>query len=368
MSATHSRVPWLLHLKEQLQCRGQRKVFVDGFEKKPHRFMHRLYNRQMCEAATVLTGAADETISLEMATCFHLGDEAGVKAAIHTLIVSARAPNAPACVVHNAALVVFLLLVRLTPAGQLSDDVGERWRWHFRTRSDYAVVMLTAGERLLEARPVGEAMFRLGLMLLDIASALEAPPDRKAALTLALKLLREHSVRSPKHPYVKYVLAKAMALAGEPSAEVLRMYEESTLANPTVGLMEAAALLMDQDRVSEAFAKMEQQVAVDPMLAYGQWALLLFFRLDRLMKTKGKELKGKELRKALEDVKRNNEVSVQLAQVIAPNPRARLLDWDTFSAFEQSLALPPPNHNRVEFVPRVDENPFVDADFEKDFL
>lgn len=36
---------------------------------------------------------ADELASLEVAACFHLGDEAGVKAAIHTLVMRARAPN-----------------------------------------------------------------------------------------------------------------------------------------------------------------------------------------------------------------------------------------------------------------------------------
>lgn len=52
--------------------------------------------------------------------------------------------------------------------------------------------------------------------------------------------------------------------------------QASTAAHPAVGLMETAALLMKSDRVEEAFAKMEQQVAVDPMLAY---ELLFFFLL-----------------------------------------------------------------------------------------
>lgn len=55
-------------------------------------------------------------------------------------------------------------------------------------------------------------------------------------------------------------------------------------------------------------------------------------------------------------------------QVIAPNREAEELDWDAFSAWEQTLALPAPSHNRVEFVPRVEENPFVEDDFEHDFL
>ncbi len=291
-----------------------------------------------------------------------------MKAAIHTLLVRAKSPDAPACLVYNAALVVCLLLVRLSNVGPgLNADGGNLWRWHFQNRSDYAAIVMMAGERLLELKPVGEAMFRVGLLLLDIATSLEGA-EQKMVLNLTLELLREHDRRSPNHLYVKYVLAKAMAQSGEPPEEVLKMYELCSVANPCLGLMEAAALLMDQDRVQEAFAKMEQQVGVDPMLAYGQWARLLSVRLERLMKTKGKELKGKELRRALEDVKRNYEVNSQLSQVIPANNRAVQLDMDAFMAFEQSLQLPPPNQNRVEFVPRVEENPFVEADFENEFL
>lgn len=51
------------------------------------------------------------------------------------------------------------------------------------------------------------------------------------------------------------------------------------------------------------------------MHRYGPWAQLLYERLQRLQASPERALRGKELRRALEDIKRNYEVARQLSQV-----------------------------------------------------
>ena len=77
----------------------------------------------------------------------------------------------------------------------------------------------------------------------------------------------------------------AQEMQGAPVAERLACWEACAERNPWLGHMEAARLLAEQERMAEAFAHLERQVAVDPLRGYGAYAELLFRRLQRLQPT-----------------------------------------------------------------------------------
>ena len=73
----------------------------------------------------------------------------------------------------------------------------------------------------------------------------------------------------------------------------------------------------------------------------------------------------------VEDVKRFFEVHGLLRETLPSSDEDALPEvWAEFTAWEAAQQVPPaPNHNRVEFVPRVDETPFgISDDFEQEFL
>ncbi len=352
------------------------KADVAPYEGAVATFCHSFRNRQMCEAAAALAGEADDMSSLNVAVSYYLGDEGGVKGAIHCLIMMAKKLSGWAS--YNAALVVYLLLVRLSPhpddRSKMELDIKEddqavlrqRWTVHFETYSEYRSIVMSAADLLIEWRPCGEAMFHMAVMLQDLATMLPAESvHRSAVLEKAASLLRLQAVRSPKHPYVLYVLNRVREMCNASKEELLAGWEACAARNPWLGHMEAAALLMEQDRLTEAFAHLEQQVAVDPLKAYAKFAHLLFLRTKRLAP------KGKELKRMLEDVKRFYDVHSHLRETLPSTEEDAVHEaWDEFVAWEAAQQLPPPpNQNRVDFVPRVEETPFgISDDFEQEFL
>jgi tetratricopeptide (TPR) repeat protein len=328
-------------------------------------FCHTFRNRQMCEAALALAGEGDDLISLNVAVSYYLGDEQGVKRAIHALMMQGH--KMAGWPTYNAALVAFLLLVRLSPDGAVEgeEDVRQRWRKQFASRSEYSVMVMEAARLLLEWRPCGEAMFRLGVMLLELGRSLGEGSDQEEVLDKAARLLTIMAERSPKHPYVLCVLGQVMELQKRPAEDRLKVWEACADRNPWLGHMEAAQLLSELDRMTEAFQHLEKQVAVDPLRGYGAYAHLLFRRVLRLKPT------GKHLKRMVDDVKRFYEVQSLLRETLPFSDDDLAADqWREFTEWEAAQQAPPPaNQNRVEFVPRVEETPFgISDDFEQEFL
>ncbi len=362
----------LLHVPYE-SCKVSR-ADVAPYEGAVGLFCHSFRNRQLCEAAAALAGEADDAASLAVAVSYYLGDEQGVKRAIHAMMLLGH--KMAGWPTYNAALVAFLLLVRLIPQGAAAPAAGEaggeeeelrrRWRAQFESGSEYSVMVLQAAQLLLEWRPCGEAMFRLGVMLLELGRLLGGDsPHAAAVLDRAARLLELQAERSPRHPYVLYVLGQVKELQQRPIEERLSCWEQCAERNPWLGHMEAARLLAEQERMTEAFQHLERQVAVDPLRGYAAYAHLLFLRLQRLRPT------GKVLKRMVEDVKRFYEVHALLRETLPSTDEDLVTEqWQQFTAWEAAQQVPPPaNHNRVEFVPRVEETPFgISDDFEQEFL
>lgn len=335
-----------------------------------------LRNRQMCEAAADLRGAADDALTLETLVAYMLGDEPGVKVAIHDLLMEARREPLRLWPCFNAAMVVYLLLIRFEHesdgdgdgGGGGGEDLGARWTRHFAARSEYALALLRAADALEQHVPTGEALFRMGLVLGDVATLVEDPATKATLFGRAIRLLELQAERSPRHPHVHFLLGQLMTTAGRPSADCLRCFEEASKRNPMLGHMEAAALLLEADRKDEAFAHLEAQVAVDPRAGFGMYAIALSVSVRRRFATL-----GKAARKAmLDEVRRLFDVYAHLRESLPPGleeagVRLALDEFNEWDALTQGPMNAQPN--RVEFVPRIEETPFgVDDDFEKEFL
>ena len=92
------------------------------------------------QAALGLKCGADDELSLEVATKFALGDEMGVKKAIHELLFC----DSPTTLTsYNAVAVVCLLLIRIS--GEAEEEV---WMHHFNATSEYARCLQEAREKV----------------------------------------------------------------------------------------------------------------------------------------------------------------------------------------------------------------------------
>jgi tetratricopeptide (TPR) repeat protein len=176
------------------------KADVQPYEGAVTLFVHQFRNRQMYEVAMALRGQADEVLSLDLAASFALGREAEVKKAIHDLLMDClridrnlMTYQAPV-ISYNSAMVVALFLVRWGLVDGERDGESE-WVHHFSAVTDYSKILVGCAELVVRAAPVGEMLYRLGLVLLDIAESLPAESDgRKKLLPLAIEALRVRKI------------------------------------------------------------------------------------------------------------------------------------------------------------------------------
>lgn len=333
-------------------------------------YAHGFRNRQQAQVALALEGNDDCHVALDVAVCYHLGDEAGVKSAIHTLMMKARSGDMLAAL--NAVMVSHMLFVRT--AGD------SEWAFHFKNNTDYALTLMYAASLAVRERPCGEVINRIAMVLYDAAQSLSNDLEERRRVLESCRQCLELLVQvSPKHPTAYYKLGLVLTLQGVAAAERLKVWEACCARNPRLGHMEACAVLMEMNRVEDAFKHLEMQVAVDPTGAYGAYAALLFHWARR-----NRDLKDKALRKTIDDIKRFFDVNELLTggfvrPALNPPLVAGLLGetdelvtiYDAFLEWERGLNLNAGPHGpqRVDFVARVAETPFgVTEDFEKEFL
>lgn len=342
------------------------KIALEPFSQVVAMYCQSLQNRQMCEAVLALAGEADCMPALLTAVSYGLGDETAVKSAIRVLLQDAKNGNTVSC--YNAVLVICLLMVKLTP------DAKE-WAMHLEGNSEFAVVLQISVAALLEAKPCGQMLNFLGLLLMEVASQDfgEDPGGWvEELLGWAKSCFSTLVAKAPAHPTALYSLGCVHMLQQGDLKEGLDIFERSCQRHPKLGHIEAADILLALGRPKEAFHHFELQVSVDAFSAYGRYAMLLQRQEERNQKA-GKPTTGAELRRAVDEIRRFWEAHQQLTMDRAALDQQRFVNaFDEFLTWEAGLPLepveqgPPP---RVDFVPRVPETPFgVADDFEQQFL